>query len=154
MESHLSASTTVADYAAVILVLLLSVAFPTITQAQTTALLLFGGEAHRDFLGCLNCSEFTSASVCNEFGTYGSEFSSSSIWNEFSAFGSEFSNLSPWNEFSGTAPVIVDNKGKFYGYLSVNEFHPQRTRLAAVVDLLRVAKKIANRKAIRDYLCK
>ena len=49
--------------------------------AQTPALLLFGDADHKTFLGCLNCSQFDSGSVCNQFGQNGSEFSSYSIWN-------------------------------------------------------------------------
>lgn len=39
---------------------------------QTTkALLLFGGENHKTFLGCLNCSEYDSESVFNQYGSFG-----------------------------------------------------------------------------------
>jgi len=56
----------------------------TAAQAQTPELLLFGGDNHKTFLGCLNCDRFDSRSVCNGFGDHGSHFSSESIWNRFS----------------------------------------------------------------------
>ena len=86
-----------------------------------TDLLLFSDD--NNFLGCLNCNEFSSDSICNEFGTYGSEFSSKSIWNEFGTYGSEFSSKSPWNEFSSTGPKIVDRNGGYYGRFSINTYY-------------------------------
>lgn len=97
--------------------------------AQTPALLLFGDADHKTFLGCLNCSQFDSGSVCNQFGQNGSEFSSYSIWNQFNSFGSEFSSYSPWNQFSSSGPVIVDKNGTFYGRLTANKFASDRTRI-------------------------
>lgn len=87
-------------------------------------LLLFGGNEHEEFLGCLTCNEFSSESICNGYGTYGNEFSTDGIWNEFSGFGNEFSPKSPWNEFSSdnSVPVVVDREGNFYGYFTINEY--------------------------------
>lgn len=98
-------------------------------SAQTPALLLFGDANHKTFLGCLNCSQFDSGSVCNQFGQNGSQFSSDSIWNAFNSFGSNFSSYSPWNEFSSSGPVIVDRDGHFYGRLTANKFASDRTRI-------------------------
>ena len=85
--------------------------------------LLFGGNNHDEFIGCLICNEFSSDSVCNGFGAYGNEFGSN-MWNEFSSpYGNEFSRSSPWNEFSSSnsVPVLVDRKGNFYGYFTIND---------------------------------
>ena len=84
------------------------------------ALLLFGGNDHKTFLGCLNCVKSDDASICNKFGTYGSKF------NE----------VSPWNKFSNSAPIIVDKNGNTYGYFSTNKFHNNRTRIKSYVNLL------------------
>lgn len=94
-------------------------------RGSTSALLLFGGDGHRTFLGCLNCSEFDPKSVHNEFGTYGNEFNSDSIFNEFGEFGSAFSSHSACNEFASDPPVIVDRDGSFHGRLTLNEFREQ-----------------------------
>ncbi|MTH57876.1 hypothetical protein [Paracoccus litorisediminis] len=92
-------------------------------QAEGQEFLIFGGDDHDVFLGCLNCNAFASDAICNEFGA-GSEFKSESIFNEFGKFGSEFSSSSPWNEFtsSDSVPVVVDREGNFYGYLTINTF--------------------------------
>ena len=29
----------------------------------------------KNFLGCLNCSEYDANSICNQYGTYGNEYS-------------------------------------------------------------------------------
>lgn len=90
------------------------------TDVAVAELALFGGASHDVFLGCIDCSKFSSGSICNEFGK-GNEFGES-IFNEFGVYGSEFSSSSPWNEFSSSksVPAIVDDHGKFYGYLTIN----------------------------------
>ena len=92
-----------------------------------TELLLFGDRNHKTFLGCLNCGQYDSASVCNRYGNHGSRFSSESIWNRFREYGSRFASYSPWNKYATNPPVIVDREGNFYGYFTSNRFHSKRT---------------------------
>ena len=87
---------------------------------SSDALLLFGGESHRTFLGCLNCSEFDTNSVHNKFGDYGSKFSDKSIFNKFGDFGSPYSPYSACNSFADDPPVVVDNAGDYHGRLTLN----------------------------------
>lgn len=96
-------------------------------------LLIYGGDGHDQFLGCLTCSEYSSDSICNGYGTYGNEFSSDGIWNEFSGFGNEYSSESPWNEFSSSnsVPVVVDREGIFYGYFTINEYRSNAVDFAS-----------------------
>lgn len=96
--------------------------------SQSPKVMLFGGRNQETYLGCLSCSEYASDSVFNEFGRHGSSYQTESIHNDFSAFGSTFSNYSPCNEFASDPPVIVDADGAFYGRLTINSSHPQRTR--------------------------
>lgn len=103
---------------------------------HASGLLLFGGQNHNVFLGCLNCSKYDSGSVWNKFGDYGSKFSDKSIWNKFGTYGSKFSDESPWNRFGQTPPVIVDREGNFYGYFTVNTLFPKRTLDAAMLQIL------------------
>lgn len=102
-------------------------------QASEAKMMLFGGAGHDTYLGCLDCSEFTSDSICNEFGSYGNSFSSSSIFNKFGSFGGQFSSSSPWNQFSSsdTVPVLVDDNGGFYGYFTINQFRFKAVRFSA-----------------------
>jgi hypothetical protein len=85
-------------------------------------LLVFGGEGHKTFLGCLNCSKFDANSVMNEFGQYGSAYSTVSILNQFSEFGSPYSTHSACGPYASDPPVIVDRAGNYYGRLTVNRF--------------------------------
>src|SRR5215469_18684009 len=55
-------------------------------------LMIFGGEDHKTYLGCLSCSEYSIDSVFNEYGTHGSRYSAESIWNHYSEFGSRYSS--------------------------------------------------------------
>ena len=117
------------------------------------ALLLFGEDNHKTFLGCLNCGKFDSGSICNKFGTYGSKFNSESIWNKFGTYGSKFSSASPWNKFSSSAPIIVDRNGGSYGYFSTNKFHSDRTRIPVYVALLNWVAENDDLDQARDTLC-
>ena len=91
--------------------------------ANAQELLLYGGEDHVEFLGCLNCSKYDSDSICNEYGK-GSAYNSDSIFNEYGTYGSEYSSSSPWNSYtsSDSVPVLVNPDGNFYGYLTINEY--------------------------------
>ena len=107
--------------------LLVALLYPA-TAAPGPQLLLFGGPGHDQFLGCLTCSEFNSKSVHNEFGPYGSQFSPTSIRNGFSIYGSDYSQYSACSPYATEPPIIVDPGGDFYGRLTLNKFHRQRTR--------------------------
>ena len=101
------------------LILLLFFAFSNNANAE---LLLFGGNSQDDFLGCYDCSKYESDSICNKYGTYGSKYSSESIWNKYGTYGSKYSSSSPWNKYSSgdDVPVLVDRRGNFYGYFTIN----------------------------------
>lgn len=95
--------------------------------APSSKLMLFGGDGHRTFLGCVNCSEYDPDSIFNEYGTFGSPYSATSIRNTYGEFGSPYSLYSACNPYASDPPVIVDSQGNFYGRLTVNEFHVERT---------------------------
>jgi hypothetical protein len=87
--------------------------------------MLFGGEGHKVYLGCLSCSEYATDSVFNQYGTFGSRYSSTSILNHYSDYGSAYSNWGACNAYATDPPVIVDLDGNFYGRLTLNEYHAQ-----------------------------
>jgi hypothetical protein len=126
---------------------------PSATPQAPKALLLFGGEDHKDFLGCLNCVDLSSASVCNELGKYGSALSSNSIWNSLGKYGSSLSEYSPWNSLTDKAPIIVDRDGKSYGYFSVNALHHDRTRIKWLVAVLGFYDEEGDLDATKEKLC-
>src|ERR1700751_63241 len=78
-------------------------------------LMLFGGDGHKIYLGCLNCSEYATDSVFNEYGQSGSRYSSESIWNKYGDFGSAYSSFGVCNPYATDPPVIVDHEGNYYG---------------------------------------
>ncbi len=88
-------------------------------------LMIFGGTNHAVYLGCLNCSEYATDSVKNEFGMHGSTFSQESIFNEFGPYGSPYSSTSACNPYASDPPVIVDQAGRYYGRLTLNAYNPQ-----------------------------
>ena len=95
-------------------------------------LLLFGGRSHDVFLGCVDCSPYSSGSICNEYGQYGSEYRDS-IWNEYRNYGSEYRDTSPWNQYTSSknVPVLVNEKGNFFGYFTINEHRHDSVNFAA-----------------------
>ena len=95
-------------------------------------LLIFGGDGHKTFLGCLSCSEYSSDSVLNEYGSYGNEYRSDSIFNKYGRFGSDYSTHSACNTSASDPPVIVDRQGNYYGRLTLNSYKDQ-TRLGDVI---------------------
>lgn len=126
---------------------------PNATPQAPKALLLFGGQDHKDFLGCLNCVDSSQASVCNELGKYGSALNSNSIWNGLGKYGSSLSEYSPWNSLTDKAPIIVDRDGKSYGYFSVNSLHHDRTRIKWLVAVLDFYDKESDLDATKEKLC-
>lgn len=101
---------------------LIASALTSPVSAQETVLLLFGGRGHQAFLGCLNCSESSRASIFNQFSDFGSPYSRESIWNKFGDYGQIFGDHSACNQTASDPPVIVDRDGNYYGRLSVAEF--------------------------------
>jgi len=93
--------------------------------ATQRKIMIFGGQDHRTYLGCLSCSEYVTDSVFNEYGSYGSQYSSTSIWNHYAEFGSRYSNEGACNPYASDPPVIVDMDGNYYGRLTLNSYHPQ-----------------------------
>ena len=116
------------------------VVLPTFTpsgaQPNHVRLLLFGGESHTVFLGCINGGEYGDDSIQNRFSQYGSEYSDVSIWNRYGEYGSSYSDFSPWNRYASHPPAIVDEAGGFYGYFTRNRAFPQRTTIPALIAIL------------------
>lgn len=109
------------------------IAFLTGSQATVrqpsvvaTKLMIFGGEGHKTYLGCLNCSEYASDSVFNTYGEPGSTFAVDSIANHYGQFGSPYAIYSACNPYSSDPPVVVDGAGKFYGRLTLNAYTMER----------------------------
>jgi hypothetical protein len=88
--------------------------------SSTTKLMLFGGEGHKTYLGCLTCSKYDIESIENTYGTFGSRYSTTSVLNLYSEFGSHYSAFGACNPYASDPPVIVDHAGNAYGRLSVN----------------------------------
>jgi hypothetical protein len=122
-------------------------------QSQNKAFFLFGGEGHETFLGCLNCSDISPTSVCNNIGEFGSNIQPDSIWNDIGHFGSDISPNSPWNDIAQDAPIIVDKDGNSYGYFSANDLHHDRTRINWLVAVLDYFEKTKDLGKTREIMC-
>jgi hypothetical protein len=92
-------------------------------QSAPVALLVYGGQGHKTFLGCVNCAETSQSSVLNAY-TYGSPYGQT-IFNHYSEYGSAYSSESACNPYATDPPVIVDANGTYYGRLTLNEYHSE-----------------------------
>lgn len=88
-------------------------------------LMLFGGEGHKVYLGCLNCDTYAVDSISNEYGPHGSRYAQESIFNRYGEYGSPYSDKSACNRYANDPPVIVDRTGAYYGRLTLNPYHPE-----------------------------
>jgi len=93
---------------------------------------LRGGPNQSVHLGCYNCPDYDSDSICNEFGRHGGEYSSDSVWNAYSTFGNKYGLSSPWNPYSTSdeVPVLVGGDGAHYGYFTINVYRVDAFREA------------------------
>jgi hypothetical protein len=90
--------------------------------APSTGLVVYGGDGHKTFLGCLDCSKYDSNAILNPYGSFGSKYSSTSILNEYGEFGSRYSSYSACNQYASDPPVVIDGNGQYHGRLTVNRY--------------------------------
>jgi hypothetical protein len=108
-------------------------AVTTSTYAEE-ALLLYGGDYHDQFLGCINCSDTSKVSIWNTLGKYGNDLNSDCIWNSLGKYGNNISSYSPWNSTASYPPIIVDQQGRSYGYLTANSWkNPSKLGIAQIL---------------------
>jgi hypothetical protein len=105
---------------------------PALIAPTTNQLLLFGGQNHDVFLGCLSCTAVDPASVFNEVGPYGSAIAPHSIRNKIGEFGNSFGPVSACSVLATHPPVIVDRDGTYYGELTVADYRPQALALLSL----------------------
>lgn len=103
---------------------------------------IYGGKNHDVYLGCINCSEYDTDSIWNEYGKYGSSYNSDCIWNEYGTYGNEYNSYSPWNSYSNDSPVIVDKDGGFYGYFTLNDYREKRAEFELAMIIYKYHKEI------------
>lgn len=99
-----------------------------IFTANAQDLLIFGGNNHDVFLGCLSCNKYDNNSIWNKYGDFGSKYNTNCIWNKYGDYGGKYSDNSPFNPYASYPPVLVDGNGNFYGYFTVNKYFKNRTR--------------------------
>ena len=96
----------------------------TSTAAQSVAykMLVFGGEDHKTYLGCLGCPKGAADSVLTPGGAHGPP--REGIWDKV-GLGSPASQYSACSVFASDPPVIVEEDGTYLGRLTLNRNHAQ-----------------------------
>jgi hypothetical protein len=87
-----------------------------------TVSLIFGGEDHKTYLGCLSCPKSAGDSVLTPGGVHGPP--NEGIWDK-AGFGSRGSQYIACSVYASDPPVIVDEDGTYLGRLSLNRNHSQ-----------------------------
>jgi hypothetical protein len=105
-----------------------SAAYAQVVTAGRHKIMLFGGEDHKVYLGCLSCSKYANDSVLNRYGPHGSKYATDSIFNRYGEYGSPYSSTSPCNPYASSPPVIVDEDGDYYGELTINTTRSKRAQ--------------------------
>ena len=119
-----------------LLAIIVALSMSSVVHAKKKVM-LFGGLNNKVYLGCYNCSELSPESLFNDIGKYESDISQTSIFNDISQYGSSISRYSPCNELASNPPVLVNEDGAFYGYLTLNEYKPNAVRGAKVLAWLK-----------------
>jgi len=91
-------------------------------QAFSSKMMIFGGEDHKTYLGCLSCPKGAADSVLTPGGDHGPP--SEGIWDK-AGFGSPGSQYSACSVFASDPPVIVDEDGNYLGRVTLNRNHSQ-----------------------------
>ena len=120
-----------------------------VSQSVTVSarLLIFSDDV---FIGCLDCVQTISDSVCNYDGPYGRLNSPKRIWNGGGEFGSLDSPKSPWSG-STRGPTMMDENGTIFGWFQINP-EGGYTQSKKLNDLYRSMQGDLGR--IRDTFCK
>ncbi|NOW96539.1 hypothetical protein [Mucilaginibacter sp. SG564] len=109
----------------IVILLLFAISFNSNAQPRFK---LYGGKNYDQFLGYISYIENDELnSIWSQFSDYGATHSAKSIWNEYGIYGSKTSDYSVFNAKANYPPRVVDNNGKFYGYLTINENNPKRS---------------------------
>jgi hypothetical protein len=97
------------------------------------SLLVYGGERHNVFLGCLNCDPSDRDSIDNKNGEHGSLTGQYSIRNPRGIYGEKrVSDFSACNVSAKHPPMITDRDGHEYGTLTVNWNDSERRQHPAI----------------------
>ena len=77
------------------------------------------------FLGVFSSNPYSSNSIANTYGNYGSDYAINSMFNDYGTYGSDYSSQSPWSEYTQTPPVIFLGNEPV-SYLTANQFKTPR----------------------------
>jgi hypothetical protein len=86
----------------------------------------------RQYLGKITDNKYDQNSILNTYGPYGSRYSGTSIFNQYCPYGGPYGQYSPENPYN-TAPPALYLNGSLKGYVTVNEFVPNRIPFSSFI---------------------
>ncbi len=90
---------------------------------QTCGAWLVAGDGQ--LLGKVSGNPYSTDSIINESGKYGSTFSSTSIWNSFGRYGGASGQFSAFNDFALSPPALVKG-ANVLGSVTTAAYLPRR----------------------------
>lgn len=73
------------------------------------------------YLGVVSSNQYSSDSVCNQYGSYGSPYATKSVRNQYGSYGSPYATYSAYNEYTARPPAILLGT-QIIGYLTKNQY--------------------------------
>lgn len=73
------------------------------------------------YLGVFSSNKYSTDSIANPYGTYGSKYSTYSVFSTYGTYGSPYSSKSAWSSYTSTPPILIIN-GQRVAYLTRNTF--------------------------------
>lgn len=87
------------------------------------------------FLGAIINDKYSSQSILNKYGPYGSKYSTTSIFNPYSNYGSRYGTHSVYNPYCAVPPKLIIN-GRSLGHVTVNRYVNDRISPEAFLNSL------------------
>lgn len=83
---------------------------------------LYSDDGEYNYLGKLVTGKHDTDGLWNEYSDYGGKFGKYSIWNKYSDYGDGYSRYSAFNKYASNPPLIVDDNGEIFGYLTEDKY--------------------------------
>ena len=81
---------------------------------------IYAGPLHRDYLGCLNCSQFDPKSVWDGYGAFGWDNAYADN-SRFATYRAPHGRYSACDKFAADPPILIDWSLHHYGVLNLSD---------------------------------
>ncbi len=83
---------------------------------------LYSDDGEYNYLGKLVTGKHDTDGLWNDYSNYGGKYGENSIWNKYGDYGSKYGQYSAFYKYASNPPLIVDDNGEIFGYLTEDKF--------------------------------